>query len=124
MGVHLLEHPQLMQAAPAMDGNDQAAIAPPRYDEAELALHLAPKLTAKPITPEAWRYQQGSYPVLRDFLDARVGRVLTSEEFNEFRALAAAVQMTLDRLPKIDQLVPAVAASALTAEELLGKRTI
>jgi predicted helicase len=122
--IHLLEHPQLAQEAPSMDGNDRAAIALPDFDETELTLHLAPTLTAKPIMPEAWRYQQGSYPVLRGFLDARVGRALTSEEFNEFRLLAAAVQMTLDRLPKIDELVPAIALSALTAEELLGRRPI
>lgn len=122
--IHLLEHARLMMSAPAMDGNDQAPIVPPVYDEAEATLRLAPTLTAKPITPEAWRYQQGAYPVLRDFLDARVGRPLTAEEFHDFRRLAAAVQMTLDRLPAIDAVVPAVAASALTSEQLLGERIV
>lgn len=119
--IHLLEHPQLLQAAPAMEGNDQAPITNPRYEESEQAIQLAPTLLAKPITPEAWRYQQGSYPILREFLDSRAGQPLTSDEFAEFRRLAAAAQLTLDLLPHIDELAPAVAESAFTSEQLLDE---
>ncbi|MEX2645577.1 MAG: type ISP restriction/modification enzyme [Gaiellaceae bacterium] len=116
--IHLLEHPDLPLAAPPLDGDDRAHIAKPRYEEATHSLYLAPTLVARNITPEAWQYQQGAYPVLRLFLEAREARELSSDEFQEFRLLAGAVRLTLDRLPFVDALIPQLADTAFTASEL------
>jgi hypothetical protein len=54
---------------------------------------------------------------IQDFLDQRQGRPLISEEFDDFRRLAAAVRMTLDVLPNIDAVLwkaPATAMSGAT----------
>jgi hypothetical protein len=118
VSVHLLEHPDVELAGPAMDGDDRAPIESPRYDEDEATLRLAQNLVARDITPGVWAYQQGAYRVVRDYLDARRGRPLSGEEFDEFRKLVAAVRLTLDILPAIDELIGRVADSALTREEL------
>lgn len=118
--LHLLEHPEIERWLPALDGADDAVIADPRYDAETVAVHLAPTLVARDIAPAVWGYQQGAYPVLRNFLTAREGRRLTSDEFMEFRRLAAAIRLTLDRLPQLNDLMPKIAATALTAAELLG----
>jgi hypothetical protein len=65
-----------------------------------------------------WEYQQGAYPVLRFFLEERVGRALDSDEFDQFRYLAAATRLTIERLPEIDQLVAHAVADAFTVDEL------
>jgi hypothetical protein len=49
-----------------------------------------------------WSYQQGSYPVLRHYLEQRQGRALENQEFDDFRNLAAAVAGTILLLPQID----------------------
>jgi hypothetical protein len=49
--IHLLEHPDIDLAAPAMDGDDRAVITNPCYDEAELMIRLAPDLVARSIRP-------------------------------------------------------------------------
>lgn len=115
---HLLEHPGLTQALPAMDGDDRAVLEAPRYDAGSRTLYLAPGLAAIEIESEEWQYQQGAYRVLRDFVDARRGRQLTREEFNEFRLLAASVRLTLEQLPRLDELVAEAAEDACTAGEL------
>lgn len=116
VAIHLLDHPDLAKQTLQMDGNDQAELTAPTHDEERVC--LAPTLMAHPITAAEWAYQQGSYPVLRDYLDQRQGRPLTSREFDTFRRLAAAVRMTLDILPRIDALIPAAAESALTYKEM------
>jgi len=103
-----------------MDGDDQAIIDRPVYDGPTETLWLAGNLRSTPISVESWTYQHGSYLVLRDFLERRQGRMLTSNEFHEFRLLSAAVEMTLELLPKVDAAMRAVVetGSVLTAEEL------
>lgn len=118
--LHLLEHAGLSAALPALDGSDDAVIENPRYDETAHRVQLAPTLSALDIAPAAWTYQQGAYPVLRNFLVAREGRRLTSEEFMEFRRLVAAVRLTLDRVAALEDLMPDVAKSAFTAQDLIG----
>lgn len=120
MRLHLLEHPDIAAAFPVLDGADEAVIENPRYEEGAATVHLAPTLTAQGISPDVWRYQQGAYPVVRNFLQAREGRRLTSDEFVEFRRLVATVRLTLDRLPRLDELMPSIVATALTADQLLA----
>lgn len=119
--IHLLEHPDLVAAFPVLDGADDAVIENPRYEVSASAIYLAPTLTAQAISPEVWRYQQGAYPIVRNFLQAREGRQLTSDEFVEFRRLVAAVRLTLDRLPRLDESMPSIVATALTADQLLDR---
>lgn len=118
--IHLLEHPDLPLAAPALDGDDRAILAEPRYDSEEGVLYLAPDLVAPNIAPSVWRYQQGAYPVLRNYLDARKGRAFTNEEFDEFRQLAGAIRLTIDRLYDIDDALSKIVVNAFGATELLG----
>ncbi|MBA2461354.1 MAG: hypothetical protein H0V45_06260 [Actinobacteria bacterium] len=120
VALHLLEHPDVAGAMPALDGDDTATIEQPHYVEAEAAVYLAPALVARDIQPAVWRYQQGAYPVLRNSLEARQGRRLTSDEFVEFRRLAGAIHLTLERLVDLEQIMPEVMTTALTADELLG----
>jgi hypothetical protein len=100
------------------DGDDQAIISPPAYVVETESLSLADNLVASPITQEMWDYQQGSYPTLRFYLEERRGRPLTSEEFDEFRFLAAVVRLSIERLPRLDELISQVAEDSFTAGEL------
>jgi hypothetical protein len=119
VALHLLEHPDIVLAAPPLDGNDRAVIAEPVYDPESATLRLAPDLVAHQVTPAIWAYQQGAYRVVRDFLDARRGRPLTGDEFGEFRKLVGAIRLTLERLPHVDSLLADVAKDAFRADELL-----
>lgn len=118
--IHLFEHVDIPLAVPVMDGNDEAVIAKPRYDPDEAVVELAPDLVARNVSPSAWNYQHGAYRVIREFLDARVGRRLSAEEFKDFRELVAVVRLTLDVLPSIEERVPQITQDAFSAEELLG----
>lgn len=117
--LHLLEHPELEQALPALDGSDNASIENPYYDPQAGVIHLSPTLAARDISPAVWSYQQRAYPTVRNFLAAREGRALTSEEFGEFRRLIAAIRLTLEHLEVLSETMPNVVADALTAEDLL-----
>jgi hypothetical protein len=101
-----------------MNGDDLAVIERPMYDETDHAVRLADTLLATPVTPAMWSYQQGTYPVLRDFLEHRQGRALTSDEFDEFRRLTAAVEMTLELLPKLDAMLTPAAETAVRSHDL------
>jgi hypothetical protein len=70
------------------------------------------------VNADVWAYQQGAYPVVRFFLEAREGRSLSSEEFRDFGLLVGAVRLTLDRLPFVDELLSRLAQTALTVTEL------
>ena len=101
-----------------MDGDDQAMLTTPVFAAETKTLRLSPVLAATPVTAETWAYQQGSYPVLRHYLEQRQGRPLSSEEFDDFRNLAAAVASTILLMPQIDELVRRAAAHSFTAESL------
>jgi predicted helicase len=116
--LHLLEHPELESAGPRMDGDDRSAIQAPRYDAAEQTLYIADNLVARPVPPESWAYQHGSYPVIRNFLEARKGRPLEAEEFREFRQIVAAVTLTVRPLHAIDDLVTQAIRNAFSATDL------
>lgn len=112
VALHLLDDDALQGAAPRMEGNDEAIIGQPRHDAATLELHLGADLVAAPVPAEVWSYQQGSYRVLNDYLEARAGRALTNEEFEEFPRIVAAISQTIGRLAELDELVIQAAASA------------
>jgi hypothetical protein len=118
VALHLLESPEIDGSAPRMDGNDEALLEQPRFDEREQAVYFAPDLLAVPVTASAWAYQQGSYPVLKDYLDARRGRQLTREEFEEFPRIVAAIELTLTRLAALDTALIAASAEAFSAADL------
>lgn len=116
--LHLFEHPHILRHLPRMDGDDTAILAAPKFSAETQALHLADTLTARPVTEEMWNYQQGAYRVLRDYLDERQGRGLTSQEFDDFRNLCAVVKLTLDRLPAIDGLMEMAGEDSFTVDDL------
>ena len=116
--LHLFEHDDLKKHAPRMDGDDRAILSPPTFVPATETLHLSRALTATPINQEMWAYQQGSYQTLRLYLEEREGRALDSREFDDFRYLAAAVRLTVERLPKIDALVSEAVSDSFTVEGL------
>ena len=101
-----------------MHGDDRAIVDEPHYDDATQEIRLARNLSAQPISPAAWAYQQGAYPVLRDYLNTRRGRRLSSTEFADFRRLAAAVHLTIARLPLVDELLALAAQNAIARDEL------
>jgi hypothetical protein len=117
--IHLLERPHLAQAGPPLDGDDQAVLSAPSYDEQTSTIKLAPDLVARNVTPDVWRYQQGAYRVVRDYLKEREGRRLTGEEFEDFRRLVGAVRLTLELLPTLDEAVELAFRTALSAEALV-----
>ena len=121
--IHLLEHPDVPLAAPPLDGNDQAVVRSPSYDENRAEIKIADDLVAKNITPSVWRYQQGAYPVVRNYLQAREGRSLSADEFEEFRRLVGAVRLTLDRLGPIDESIGELTSTAFELNELLAATT-
>lgn len=92
-----------------------AVILQPRYDEARQELYLGVDLVAAPVSPEVWTYQQGSSPVLHDYPEARSGRALTSEEFEELPRIVAAIALAIARLAELGQLVSQAASSALAS---------
>lgn len=116
--LHLFEHPDLKTQAPRMDGDDQAILSSPVLVPETEILRLSETLAAVPVTQEMWAYQQGSYPTLRLYIEERQGRALNSQEFDNFRYLAAAVRLTIERLPEIDALVSEASTNSFTIEEL------
>jgi Type ISP C-terminal specificity domain/N-6 DNA Methylase len=116
--LHLFEHPGLRQSIPRMDGDDRATLSSPAYDPATRTVRLGETLTAAPVTPEMWAYQQGAYPTLRAYLEERQGRALVAEEFDDFRNLAAAVRLTIASLPQIDAIVAEAARDSFACEDL------
>lgn len=87
-----------------MDGDDRAILSTPGFAPETGTLQLSPALAARPASAEMWSYQQGSYPVLRHYLEQRHGQALETQEFDDFRDLVAAGG-TVQRLPHIDALV-------------------
>lgn len=116
--LHLFEHPQLKQHWPRMDGDDQAILSAPLFVSETATLQLSPALAATPVSAEMWSYQQGSYPVLRNYLEQRQDRALDTREFDHFRDLVAAVSESVQRLPRIDALTHRATAETFTAEDL------
>lgn len=116
--LHLLEADDLEKAAPRLDGDDRAVIQQSVFDPANEELRLADDLCASPLRAQAWTYRQGSYPVIENWLEARAGTALSSDEFDEFRKIVAAVTLTVDELPALDELVQAATADALRHEDL------
>ena len=116
--LHLFEHPDLKQHAPRMNGDDRAILSPPVLVAETETLRLSESLAATPVSPEMWAYQQGSYPALRLYLEEREGRALDSQEFDDFRYLAAAVRLTVEHLPQVDALVAEAVNNSFTAEAL------
>jgi hypothetical protein len=116
--LHLLEHPNIEKMAPALDGDDRSTLTVPYFDAEAHELHLSSALKARPISPAAWEYRHGAYRVLREYLAGREGRVLTGEEFGDFRRVAGAVAMTLQLLPRLDELVNRACAGAFDRGEL------
>jgi hypothetical protein len=114
----LLDDPALDDAAPAMDGDDRDTILRPRYEESTQTIHLGANLVARPVPAAVWEYQQGAYPVVRNYLKERENRSLSLMEFDDFRLMIAAVRLTIERLPALDELLAQVAAGALSGQEL------
>jgi hypothetical protein len=101
-----------------MDGDDRAIMGAPVFAPETSTLQLGRALAARPVSAEMWSYQQGSYPVLRHYLEQRQGRALETQEFDDFRDLAAAVAGTLQRLPRIDALARRAAGDSFAADDL------
>ena len=101
-----------------MEGDDQSPVSQPHYDGRAQAVRIGHDLVVSPVTAAAWAYQQGAYRVLPSFLEARGGRALTAEEFDDFRRSVAAVTLTIDRLPEIDELVVTAGEAAFSTTEL------
>jgi hypothetical protein len=101
-----------------MDGDDLALLEAPVYDDEAQELRLAESLRAHPVSTATWAYRQGSYPVLHDWLDARVGTALHPDEFQEFPRIVAAITLTLDALPGLDALIASASSDALTLESV------
>lgn len=118
VSLHLFEHPDAKNRLPRMDGDDTDILTAPAFSAETQTLHLGAALTAAPVTEEMWAYQQGAYRVLHDYLDQRQGRPLDSQEFDDFRSLAAVVRLTLDQLPAIDALVEQAVTDSLTVDDL------
>jgi hypothetical protein len=55
---------------------------------------------------------------LRHYLEQRQGQALETQEFDDFRDLAAAVAGTLQRLPGIDALARRAAGDSFAADDL------
>lgn len=57
------------------------------------------------ISPRAWRYRVGGYPVLDRWLQERAGRILTLAECQAFLRTATAIDRTIEVQERIDELM-------------------
>jgi predicted helicase len=108
MSLHLLEDARLASSPVQLDGNrrrfpwiDAKALL---YEESTRSVRLTRSgLGFEGVTPEVWRYQVGSYPVLERWLKARVGHLLTVQSIREFRWIAEAVRLSFVVQQRIEE---------------------
>ncbi len=76
------------------------------YREDERRVYVNGKgLYFEGISPRAWRYQIGGYPVLSHWLQGRADRILTWDECQAFIRTAAAIERTIAVQERIDELI-------------------
>lgn len=85
-----------------LEGED-AAVAEAEYDEAQQRVSLGAGVHITEVTPQMWTFEVSGYPVLRRWLEARLGLTLTPEEVKELLAVIFAIRKTVEMAPMLDE---------------------
>ncbi len=98
--LHLLRDGRLLRPSVALRGDLGRPLARSRsafdYRERKACLRLGKHgLAVEGLLPEVWRYRIGGHQVLKRWLEARRGRVLSRRDINQFRWAAEALGRTL-----------------------------
>jgi len=106
VGLHLLRPEALGEPRVRCSGDGRLRVGRrPLWNREEgCVLVCAGGLCFEGIEPGVWAHRIGGYPVLRGWLTARAGRVLSLAEIEHFRRMAAAVERTLEAQLRIEEI--------------------
>ena len=99
--LHVLRDERLLRSTVGIRGDIRRPLARRRselcdYREREASVRLGEHgLSFYGLAPEVWHYRIGGHQVLKRWLQARRGRVLSRREINQFRWAAQALDLTL-----------------------------
>lgn len=111
-----LPDPRNLSTVVTLQGEDRGAIRIggtattfPRLHETDQKLDLnGSRHYLTPVTRDMWEYRIGSYPVLAQWLDARRGNTLATDDIRHLCRTAGAIRASLDRHRDIDALYPEI----------------
>jgi hypothetical protein len=108
VGLHLLRTERLGEPLVRCSGDGRLALSRRPVWERENGRVLigGPGLSFESIAPGVWAHRIGGQQVLRHWLTARAGRILSLAEIEHFRRMATAVEKTLEAQLRIEALWP------------------
>ncbi len=77
-----------------------------QYDANSRRVMINDGFDIKGISPAAWAFKIGNYPVLHKWLRGRKGSLLSREDVVTFASIAEAIDKTLDVMTSLDALIP------------------
>jgi len=108
--LHLLRPERSGEPGVRCTGDSRLALSRrPLWDkEKHRVLISGPDLCFEGVTPKVWAHRIGGYQVLRTWLTARAGRVLSLAEIEHFRRMTAALEGTLAVQLRIEEIWPEI----------------
>ncbi|MEX2683296.1 MAG: type ISP restriction/modification enzyme [Candidatus Sigynarchaeota archaeon] len=77
-----------------------------QYDASFHRVIINDEFEIKGISPAAWAFKIGNYPVLHKWLRGRKGSVLSQNDVARFTRVATVIDKTLDVMKSLDTLIP------------------
>lgn len=100
--VHLLRTAPVPGSA-KLHGDGEPVVGKVRYDAGERTVRIGPDHHLAPVPPDVWDFRIGGCRVLKSFIEARRGRVLSREEIVRIERIAAALATTVRYMERIDR---------------------
>ncbi len=113
-GVHLLHFPALSASSLGFPiaGDDTIARGYPRYVEpnpaggvAQGRVNINRRQYFEGIAPEVWQFRIGGYQPMDKWLKDRRGRVLSFDDIDHYRRMAAAIGETINLMERVDRAI-------------------
>lgn len=131
--LHLLDHPDLespgVQLHTEEDGDGENEVSENtgeyyrHYDEEEERLYINSDQYFAPVPADVWEYEIGDRPVVKKWIQNRIGETLSSSDIRKFCRIVRAVMETVDIQDTLDMSWEGVESDYLTFE-LEGQQTL
>ena len=111
--LHLLDHPNLkspgVQLHTEEDSNGGNGVSEStgeyyrHYDEEELRLYINSNQYFAPVPQDVWEYEIGDRPVVKKWIQNRIGETLSSSDIRKFCRVIRALMETIDIQDELDE---------------------
>nr|MDO8083194.1 type ISP restriction/modification enzyme [Candidatus Sigynarchaeum springense] len=91
---------------PAVNSIKSGRVEKIQYDASSRSVIINDNFEIKGISPAAWAFKIGNYPVLHKWLRGRKGALLSQDDVAEFTGVADAIDKTLDVVKSLDVPFP------------------